>query len=67
MQFQGLALVYKEGKHKRKDLHKHKTRSINTGDIMEVHDYKCQLWSAICLVNRVNQRKLKGGEGSEGL
>lgn len=43
MQLQGLTLAYKEGKHKRKDLHKHKTRSITTGDIMEVHDYKCQL------------------------
>lgn len=63
----GLLLVCKEGKHQRKDLHKHTIRSINAGDIMEVHDYTCQLWSAICLVNKVNQTKLKGGEGSEGL
>lgn len=55
-----------EGKQERKDIHRHKTRSISSGHIMEGHDYNCQVLSAICLINKVNQRKLKVCEGSKG-
>lgn len=55
------------GKHEGKDIHKHITRSINNDHIIEGHDYNCQVPSATCLINKVNQRKLKGCKSSKGM
>lgn len=65
-QLWGRPLVCEGGKQGRKAASKHQTRSINSAAIMELHDCKCQLWSAVRLMSGVNQRELKGALGSQG-
>lgn len=59
-QLWGRPLHCERCKQGRKAARKHKTRSVNGAAI------KCQLWSAVRLMSRVNQRELKGAWGSQG-
>lgn len=65
-QLWGRPLRCERWKQGRKAASKHKTQSVNGAAIMELHDCKCQLWSAVRLMSRVNQRELKGAWGSQG-
>lgn len=53
---QGLSLVcVKKVNMKRKDTHKHITRTINSGHIIEGHDYGCQVSSANYLIKLIRE------------